>query len=200
MRRYSVNYHKESNKRELAVSSLLDITDVVKGQLRFNGHLYKLDPEACIAYAWFTQSSGITPAALTRLLCSHFSKLQQRLQCSYMQPSCSHLWNACKQLMQRCMSAESFLREFTFRQSSSFQKRIWKVRDYKRDQNVHFSIASTSWELHVACMLLSNSCLLTEACTFSALTDNLLWQPEGDNKPDVTAVRDLTTEKKRKIK
>lgn len=51
----------------------------------------------------------------------------------------------------------------------------------------------------VACTLLSNS-LLTKACTFSALTDNLPWQLEGDNRPDVTAVRDSTTEKERKIK
>ena len=41
---YGVNYHKESKKRELAVNSFLNITDAVKGQLCFNGHLYKLDP------------------------------------------------------------------------------------------------------------------------------------------------------------
>jgi len=41
---YSVNYHKESNKGELAVNSFLNITDAVQGQLCFNGHLYKLDP------------------------------------------------------------------------------------------------------------------------------------------------------------
>ena len=39
-----VNYHKESNKTELAVNSFLNITDAVKGQLCFKGHLYKLDP------------------------------------------------------------------------------------------------------------------------------------------------------------
>ena len=81
-----------------------------------------------------------------------------------------------------------------------FKTKIWKVTNYMRDWNVHFSIASTGFKLHVACTLLSNSCLLTKACTFSALTDNLLWQLEGDNRPDVTAVRDSTTEKERKIK
>ena len=81
-----------------------------------------------------------------------------------------------------------------------FKKKIWKATNYKRDWNVHFSIASTSCELHVACMLLSKCCLLAEACTFSALTDNLLWQPEGDNKPDVAAVKDSTTEKEIKEK
>lgn len=81
-----------------------------------------------------------------------------------------------------------------------FKIKIWKVTNYKRDWNVHFSIASTRCKLHVGSTLLGNICLLTKACTFSALTDNLLWQLEGDNRPDVTAVRDSTTEKERKIK
>ena len=143
---YSVNYHKESNKRELAVNSFLNITDAVKGQLCFNGYLYKLDP---------IYIPSLIPTDPLQDGQSRFS---------------------------------------------SFPKKIWKVTNYKRDWNVHFSVASTQCKLHVACTLLSNSCLLTKACTFSALTDNLLWQLEGDNRPDVTAVRDSKTEKERKMK
>ena len=142
---YGVNYHKESKKRELAVNSFLNITDAVKGQLCFNGHLYKLDP-----------------IYIPSLISTDSLQDGRRL--------------------------------------SSFQKKIWKVTNYKRGWNVHFSISSTGCKLHVACTFLSNSYLLTKACTFSALTDNLLWQLEGDNRPDVTAVRDSTTEKERKIK
>ena len=41
---YSVHYHKERKERELAVNSFFNVTDAVKGQLCFNGQLYKLDP------------------------------------------------------------------------------------------------------------------------------------------------------------
>lgn len=129
----------------MAVNSFFNVTDAVKGQLCFNGHLYKLDPI-------------YIPSLIST------DSLQDG------------------------------------RRFSSFQKKIWKVTNYKRGWNVHFSIASTGCKLHVACTFLSNSYLLTKACTFSALTDNLLWQLEGDNRPDVTAVRDSTTEKERKIK
>ena len=81
-----------------------------------------------------------------------------------------------------------------------FKKKFDKLQTIRGIGMFIFSIASTGCKLHVGCTLLSNSCLLTKACTFSALTDNLLWQLEGDNRPDVTAVRDSTTEKERKIK
>ena len=75
----------------MAVNSFLNITDAVKGQLCFNGYLYKLDP--------IYISSLISTDSL--------QDGQSRF--------------------------------------SSFPKKIWKVTNYKRDWNAHFSIASTIW-------------------------------------------------------